>query len=71
VDGLSRDNSWGLELDSGTQVSLDGSMTVDGVTEGVNNSSEETLTDGDIDDRSSSLDDIAFLNFSAHGGNSG
>ena len=46
-------------------------MTVDGVTEGVNNSSEETLTDGDIDDRSSSLDDIAFLNFSAHGGNSG
>jgi len=64
VHGFSGNNSWGLQLDSGTQVGVDGTSTVDGVTEGVDNSSEETLTDGDIDDRSGSLDDITFLDFS-------
>ena len=64
VHGFSRDNSWCFQLDSGTLVSLDGALTVDGVTEGVNNSSEHALTDGHVDDRSGSLDDIALLNLS-------
>lgn len=64
MHGFSRDNTWGLQLNSSTNISIDGTETVDGVTEGVDNSSKEALTDGNIDDRSGSLDDIAFLDLS-------
>jgi hypothetical protein len=39
-------------------------VTVDGVSEGVNDSAEHTLTDGHIDDGTSSLDNITFLDLS-------
>merc|ERR1740139_2064024 len=64
VDGLSWDNAWCLELNSGTFSVLDGTLSIDSVTEGVNDSAEHTLADGNINDRSGSLDDIALLNFS-------
>ena len=64
VHGLSGDNAGGLELDSLSHVTLDGAVTVDGVSEGVNDSSEHTLTDGHIDDGTSSLDNITFLDLS-------
>jgi hypothetical protein len=64
VDGLSGDNAGSLEFDSLSHVALDGALTVDGVTEGVNNSAEHALTDGDIDDGTSSLDNITFLDLS-------
>jgi len=64
VHGFSGDDTWGLQLDSGTQVSVNRASTVDSVTEGINDSSEKTLTNRDINDRSGSLDDIAFLNLS-------
>merc|ERR1740139_391207 len=64
VDGLSWDNAWCLELNSGTFSVLDGTLSIDSVTEGVNDSAEHALTDGNINDRSGSLDDIAFLDFS-------
>lgn len=64
VHGLSGDNAWCLEFDSLSHVGLDGSLTVDGVTESVNDSAEHTLTDGDIDDGTGSLDDITLLDLS-------
>ena len=64
VHGFSRDNAWCLQLDSGTLVSGDGALSVDGVTEGVHDSSEHGLTDGHINDRAGSLDDITFLDLS-------
>lgn len=66
VHGFSGDNTWGLQLDSGTLVGGDGTLAIDSVTERVDNSAEHALTDGNIDDRAGSLDDIAFLNLSAH-----
>jgi hypothetical protein len=64
VHGFSGDNAWGLQLNSLTLVRFDGAMAINGFTEWVKNTSEESFTDGDIDDGTSSLDDIAFLNFS-------
>lgn len=64
MDGLSGDDAGGLELDSLAEVALNGAMAIDGVAEGVNNTTEHALTDGDIDDRTSSLDNITFLDLS-------
>ena len=64
MHGLSGDNAGSLELDSLALVALDGTVTVDGVTEGVNDSAEHALTDGDIDDGAGSLDDITLLDLS-------
>lgn len=64
VDGLSGDDAGGLELDTLALVGLDGAETVDGVTEGVNDSAEHALTDGHIDDGAGSLDDISLLDLS-------
>ena len=65
VHGFSRDNAWCFQLDSGTLVGDDGALSVDGVTERVNDSAEHALADGHVNDRSGSLDDVAFLNLSA------
>ena len=65
MDGLSGDNSWCLQLNSGTLVGHDRALTIDSVTERVDNSSEHAFTNGNIYDRSGSLDDIALLNLSA------
>lgn len=64
MDGLSGDDTGGLELDSLAEVALDGAVAIDGVAEGVDNTTEHALTDGDIDDRTSSLDNITFLDLS-------
>jgi hypothetical protein len=64
VDGLSGDDTWGLELDSLAEFTLDGTVSIDGVAESVNDSAKHALTNGDIDDRTSSLDNITFLDLS-------
>lgn len=64
VHGFSGDNTWGLQLNSLTLIRFDGAMAINGFTKWVENTSEESFTNGDIDDGTSSLDDIAFLNFS-------
>ena len=63
-DGLSGDNSGGLELNSLSLGGLDGTKSINGNTKGVDDSSEESMTDWDIDNGSGSLDDISFLDFS-------
>ena len=64
VHGLSGDDTGGLELDSLAKIALDGAVAIDGVAEGVDNTTEHALTDGDIDDRTCSLDNITFLDLS-------
>ena len=64
VYGFSWDNTWGLELNSLSHVALDWTETIDWVTEWVNDSTEHTKTNWNIDDGSCSLDDITLLNFS-------
>jgi hypothetical protein len=65
VHRLSGDNAWRFQLDSGTLVGQHGALSVDSVTERVNDSAKHALADGHIDDRASSLDDVTFLNLSA------
>ena len=64
MHGLPGDNARGLQLDSGALVGEHGALSVDGVTEGVDDSAEHALADGHINDGSGSLDDIALLNLS-------
>ena len=64
VDGLSGDNTGSLKLDSLSLVGEDGALAVNGVAESVDNTTEHTVADGNIDDGTSSLDNITFLNFS-------
>ena len=47
-----------------SHVGLDGSLAVDGVTERVNDSAEHAVTNGHINDGTSSLDDITLLDLS-------
>mmetsp|Transcript_8630 Transcript_8630/g.10112 ORF Transcript_8630/g.10112 Transcript_8630/m.10112 type:complete len:544 (-) Transcript_8630:157-1788(-) len=64
MHGFPGDDARGLQLDSGTLVIVDGALSVNGVTERVDDSAEEALADGDINDGASSLDDITFLDLS-------
>lgn len=61
MDGSSGQDTGGLELSLGSVLGLDGSFTVDGVTKGVDDSTEQTRSDWDIDNLSSSLDSVTFL----------
>ena len=64
MDGLSGNDAGSLELDSLALVALDRALTVDGVSEGVNDSAEHAITDGNIDDGAGSLDDITLIDLS-------
>lgn len=66
MHGFSGDNAWGFQLNSSTLIGADRALAIDRVTEGVNDSSEKAVADGHIDDGASSLDDITFLDLSAH-----
>lgn len=61
---LSGDDAWSLQLDSLALGGNDGAKTVDGFTEWVKHTSKKTVTDGNINDGTSSLDDVTFLNLS-------
>ena len=64
MHGLSGDDAGGLELDTLSHVGLDGTVTVDGVAESVDDSAEHAITNGHIDDGAGSLDDITLLDLS-------
>ena len=49
LDGLAGQDTGGLELSTATLGGLEGTLSIDGVTESVNDTSEEGLADGDID----------------------
>ena len=64
VHRLSWDNTWSFELNSLSLVGLDWTGTVNWITKGVDDSTEKAFTDWDIDNGTSSLDNISFLNLS-------
>jgi hypothetical protein len=49
LDGLTGQDTRGLELSTAALGGLEGTLSIDGVTESVNDTSEEGLADGDID----------------------
>ena len=65
VHRFSGNNARGLQLNSLTLIRLNWTVTVDGFTEWVENATEQTITNWNVDDRASTLDNISFLNFSA------
>ena len=64
VHGLPGNNTRRLQFNSGARVGGDGTLSINRVAEGVDDTAEKAITDGHINDRASPLDDIAFLNFS-------
>ena len=49
VDGLAGQDTGGLELSTATLGGLEGTLSIDGVTESIDNTTEKTLADGNID----------------------
>jgi hypothetical protein len=49
VDGTTGQDTGGLELGTALLGGLDGTLSIDGVTEGIDNTSEEGLADRDVD----------------------
>jgi hypothetical protein len=49
VDGLTGQDTGGLELGTALLGGLDGTLSIDGVTEGVDNTSEKSLANGNVD----------------------
>ena len=66
VHRFSWDNTWSLQFNSLTSVGLDWSLSIDSVSEWIDDTSEHTLTNGHINNRSGSLDNIAFLDLSGN-----
>ena len=64
VDGLSWDNTWGLKFNSLSLISSNWTFSVNWVSKGIDDSSEHTFSDSNIDDGSSSLDNISLLDSS-------
>ena len=66
VHGLAGDNAGSLKLNSLSLVGLNWALAIDGLTEGVDNATKHTVANRDVDNGTGSLNDIAFLNFSAN-----
>ncbi len=64
VHRLARDNTGSLELDSLSLVGDDGTLTVDGLTESIDDAAKHAGANWHVDDGTGSLDNISFLNFS-------
>uniref|UniRef100_A0A182SVP3 Uncharacterized protein n=1 Tax=Anopheles maculatus TaxID=74869 RepID=A0A182SVP3_9DIPT len=56
-----RDDTRSLDTDTEALLRLDFTLTVDGVTEGINDAAQDFITDRHVDDGTGTLDDIAFL----------
>ena len=66
MHGFSWNNSWSLQLNSLAHVGLDWTSSVNWVSESIDNSSKTPISNGHINNCSSSFHDISFLDFSAH-----
>ena len=64
VHRFSRDDTGSLDLDSFSLVGLDGALAVDGISQGIEDSTQHFLADGDVDDGSSPSDSVSFLDLS-------
>jgi hypothetical protein len=61
VDGAAGQNTGGLELSTAALSGLEGTLSIDGVTESVNDTSEKSLADGNVDNLSGTLDGLTLL----------
>lgn len=61
---LSRNDTWSLQLNSLSLVWLNGTSSVNGISESIHDSSEHSLSNGDVNNGSSSLDNMTFLDLS-------
>jgi len=61
VDGATGKNTGGLDLSTDLLGGLNGSLTIDGVTEGIDNTTKHGRSDGDVDNGTSTLDSLTFL----------
>ena len=61
ADGLTGQNTGGLELSTAALSGLEGTLSIDGVTESVNDTSEKSLADGNVDNLSGTLDGLTLL----------
>ena len=66
VDGVTGENTGGLLLGTTLLSGLDGTLAVDGVAEGVNDTAEKSLADGDVDLNCLLVDVANFKNEVAH-----
>ena len=64
VDRLSGDDTRSLKLNTLFLIGLNRAKTINGVTKGVDNTAKHALTNWDIDNGTSSLDNITFLDLS-------
>jgi hypothetical protein len=60
-DGLTGENTGSLELSTASLGGLEGTLAIDGVTEGVNDTAEKLHTDGNVDNLTGTLDDLTLL----------
>merc|ERR1719341_1960804 len=61
VDRLPGDDAGGLQSNPVPLLAADGALAVNGVTQSINNTSEDLVTNGDIHNGSSSLDNVSLL----------
>jgi len=61
VDGLSGKDTRGFDFSSSPLLRLDWSLAIDGVTEGINDTSEQFRSDWDVDNLSGTLDGLSLL----------
>jgi hypothetical protein len=61
IDGATGKNAGGFEGRTATLSGLNGALAVDGVTEGVDDTSKQVRADGDIDNLAGTLDSVALL----------
>jgi hypothetical protein len=62
TDGLTGENTGGLDLGTATLRGGDGALSIDGVTEGIDDTAQKSLTDGEIDNVTGTLDGITLAN---------
>lgn len=65
VDGAAGENAWGLHLGSAALSGLDRTFAVDRVSEGIDNTAEESLSDGNVDNLACALHGVTFFDQSA------
>jgi len=61
VDGLTGENARGLDLSTTLLLGVEGTLSVDGVTEGIDDTAEKLGSDRDIDNLSGTLDGLTLL----------
>src|SRR3546814_236543 len=61
VDRGARDDAWRLHFDAHALFGLDRALAVDRIAEAIDDAAEQTLADGNVDDRSGALNGVAFL----------